>query len=145
MDRVSSFPKGGLKIIDDLEFDIKFEQSLFRSKSESDLTEILFDEKKFQTFIHVVPIQVVVIPSQIIQSGQTPPRVMATRFSPFAASLHDLPQNYAQRIKYFDAEGDVTAQQLVDRFIDFIDIEEVDDEDVNMRLFAQSFSGVVRK
>ena len=61
-----SFPKGGVKIIDDLEFDIKFEQSLFRSKSKSDLTEIVFDKKKFQTFIPIVPIHLVVIPNQII-------------------------------------------------------------------------------
>ena len=96
-----SLPKGGVKNIDSLEFDIKFEQSLFRSKSKSDLTEILFDEKKFQTFIHVVPIQVVVIPSQIIQSGQTPPRVMVEIFAPLVlpATLHDLPPNYPQRMK----------------------------------------------
>jgi hypothetical protein len=76
-------------------------KSLFRSKSESDLTEIVFDEKKFQTFIPTVPIPTVVIPNQIIQLGQTPPRVMVARFSPLVlpGTLHDLPQNYAQRIK----------------------------------------------
>jgi len=33
----------------------------------------------------------------------------------------------------------------VERFNDFIDLEEVDHEDVKMRLFAQSFSGEVKK
>ena len=72
---------------------------------------------------------------------------MATRFTPLVlpTALHELPQNYAQRIIQFDAEGDVTTQQHLDRFIDFIDLEEVDDEYVKMRLFAQSFSGAVRK
>ena len=72
---------------------------------------------------------------------------MAAIFSPLVlpATLHDLPWNYAQRIIQFDAEGDVTTKQHLDRFIDFIYFEEVDDEDVKVRLFAQSFSGAVRK
>ena len=37
---------------------------------------------------------------------------MVARFAPLALStqLHDQPQNYAQRIKIFGNEGDVTAQ-----------------------------------
>ena len=73
---------------------------------------------------------------------------MATKFKPLTlnAQLHDLPQNYAQRIRCFGAvEGDVTIQQHLDRFNDFIDLEEVDYEDVKMRLFAQSLSGEVNK
>jgi hypothetical protein len=42
-----SFPKDRVKSIDDLDFDIKFEQTLFRSRSESNLNEVLFDEKNF--------------------------------------------------------------------------------------------------
>ena len=68
---------------------------------------------------------------------------MAARFAPLAlpAQLHDLPQNYAQRIKYFGNEVDVAAQQHVDRFIDFIDLEEVDHEDAMMRLFPKASQG----
>ena len=33
----------------------------------------------------------------------------------------------------------------VGKFDDFIDMEEVDDEDVKMRMFAQSFSGESKK
>jgi len=89
------------------------------------LTEIIFDKKKFQNFIPIVPIPAIVIPNQIIQLGQTPPRVMVAIFSPLVLpiSLHDLPQIYAQRIKQFDAEGNVTAQHHLDRFIDFIYLE----------------------
>ena len=72
-----------------------------------------------------------------------PPRPMAARFAPLhlPAVLHDLPQNYSQRISLFDGEGDITAKQHVAKFEDFIDLEEVDYPDVILRLFAQSLSG----
>ena len=61
---------------------------------------------------------------------------MANKFSPLVLpiNLHDLPQGYAQRLKQFGAEGNITAQQHLDIFLDFIDLEEVDHEDVIMRL-----------
>jgi hypothetical protein len=135
-----SLPKDGVKSIDDLDFDLKFEQTLFRSRSESNLNKIIFDEKKFQSLIPTVPIQTV-------QIAQNPPRAMATRFSPLVlpAQLHDLPQNYNQRIKSFDVEENVSSQRHLDWFNDFVDLEEVDHEDVKLRLFAQSLSGEVRK
>ena len=72
---------------------------------------------------------------------------MATRFTPLflPTQLHDLPQGYSQRIRTYGAEGDITAQQHLDRFNDFIDLEEVDHEDSKMRLFAQNFYGEVKK
>ena len=42
-------------------------------------------------------------------------------------------------------EEDITTQQHLDRFNDFIDLKEVDHEDAKMRLFAQSFYGEVKK
>ena len=54
----------------------------------------------------------------------------------FIAALHDLPLNYAQIITLYDGEGNCKVRQHVDRFDDFIDLEEVDYEDVKMRLFA---------
>ena len=75
-----------------------------------------------------------------------PPTRMAVRFSPLTLPvvLHDLPQNYAQRISLYDRDGN-TARQHVDTFDDFIDLEEVDDDDVKMRLFVQRFSGEANK
>lgn len=72
---------------------------------------------------------------------------MASRFVPLVlpAQLHDLPQAYSQRIKTFGAKGDITSQQHLDRFNEFCDVEEVDYEDAKMSLFAQSFSGYVKK
>jgi hypothetical protein len=69
-------PKDGVKSIDDLDFDLKFEQTLFRSRSKSNLNEIIFDEKKFQTLISTTPIQIVAISTQTIQPIQTPLRAM---------------------------------------------------------------------
>ena len=71
---------------------------------------------------------------------------MVVRFTPLAlhAQLNDLPRNYAKRIVLFYGEGNFTTQQHLDKFGDFIDLEEVDDEDVNMILFAQSLSGEVK-
>lgn len=72
---------------------------------------------------------------------------MAARFAPLVlpAQLHDLPQEYSQRIKTYGPKGDITAQQHLDRFSDFYDLEEVDYEDAKLRLFAQSFLGEVKK
>jgi hypothetical protein len=72
---------------------------------------------------------------------------MAARFASLVllAQLHDLPQAYSTKIKTYGVEGDITAQQHLDRFNDFCDLEEVDDEDAKLRLFAQSFSGEAKK
>ena len=64
-------------------------------------------------------------------------------FSPLGlfGVLHDLPQNYPLRISIFDREGNFTARKHVDRFEDFIDLEEVDYDDAKMSFFSQSFYG----
>jgi hypothetical protein len=63
---------------------------------------------------------------------------MAARFAPLALldQLHDLPQNYIQRIKLYDVEGNALAKKHLDWFNDFVDLEEVDYEDAKTRLFA---------
>ena len=45
----------------------------------------------------------------------------------------------------YDGEGNVTAKYHVGKFDDFIDLEEFDNEDVKMSLFAQSLSGKAEK
>ena len=79
----------------------------------------------------------------------SPPFIMAipTRYAPLAllAVLHDLPSKYAARIPTWGGDEDITSEEHVDRFNDFVDREEVDDEDVKVRLFAQTFIGEVRK
>jgi hypothetical protein len=133
--------------IEDLEFDLKFEHSLFRTRSESRLDETLFDEKRFQDLILAASVKPVVTPVRNRQPLRPLTTTMAAIFSPLIlpALLHDLPQEYNLRIKLYDVEGNISAQKHLDWFNDFIDLEEVDFADVKMRLFTQSLAGDVRK
>ena len=72
---------------------------------------------------------------------------MAARFAPLALPvvLHDLPHNYSQRITLFDREGNFIEKQHVDRFNDFIDLEEVYYDNSKMSLFTQSLYGEKNK
>jgi hypothetical protein len=72
---------------------------------------------------------------------------MAAIFPPLILpyQLHDLPQDYNLRIKLYDVEGNISTQNHLDWFNDFIDLEEVEFEDVKMRLFTQIIAGEVRK
>lgn len=69
------------------------------------------------------------------------------RYSPlaFPAILHDLPSKYVARIPTWGGDEDITREENVDKFNDFVDKEEFDDEDVKLRLFSQTFIGEVRK
>jgi len=88
----------------------------------------VFNEKKFQSLISIaIPgeiVQLVVIPSHIVQPVQNPPRAMEARFSPLVlpAQLHDLPQTYNRRIKSYDVEENVSSQKHLDWFNDFSDL-----------------------
>jgi hypothetical protein len=72
---------------------------------------------------------------------------MEAKFSPliFPIQLHDLPQYYNLRIKLYDVEGNISAQKHLDWFNDFIELEELDFEDVKMRMFTQILAREVRK
>jgi hypothetical protein len=47
LDKYLSLPKYGVTSIDDIEFDVKFEQTLLRKKSKYCLNETLFDKRRF--------------------------------------------------------------------------------------------------
>ena len=72
---------------------------------------------------------------------------MATKYAPLVlpTQLHDLLQNYVQIIKHYYVDENLTAQQNLDWFNDFIDLEEVDDVDVKVRLFAKKNCGEFKK
>lgn len=63
---------------------------------------------------------------------------MAARYTPLdlPTPLYDLPLNYKQCLLQFYGIGPLTTQQNVGKLNDFIDLEEVDHEDVKLRLFA---------
>jgi hypothetical protein len=56
-----------------------------------------------------------------------------------------MPQDYQTRLPQFDGTGPLSAQQHVDKMNDYFDLQEVDEADVQMRLFAQSLTGDVKK
>jgi hypothetical protein len=72
---------------------------------------------------------------------------MEARYAPLilVAPLHNMPQDYQTRIPQFDGTVNITTQQHVDKMNDFFDLQEVDEEDVKMRLFSQNLNGEVRK
>ena len=51
LERIVSLETDSVKTIDDLKFDLKFELSLFDSKSDSNLSEVLIDIPGLNTFI----------------------------------------------------------------------------------------------
>ena len=59
--------------------------------------------------------------------------------------LTNLPQNYGKRLALFYGTIEVTARQKIDKITYFRYLEEVDNDDVKMRIIAQSFLGEVKK
>jgi hypothetical protein len=165
LQRSPSLPEE-LVSLQDLDFDILFEQSLFRTKSDSFVAETVLDPTVLQPrtpevlsptakpqTTHSVPAS----PSSSSSSVTTPPiiqvvvppppPIMAARYAPLvlAAPLHAMPQDYQTRLPQFDGTGPLSAQQHVDKMNDYFDLQEVDEADVQMRLFAQSLMGDVKK
>jgi len=62
-----------------------------------------------------------------------------------AGQLTVLPKNYGQRLPLFYGNLEIIAHHHIDKLVDFIDLEGVDDEEVKIRIIAQSFSEEVKK
>jgi hypothetical protein len=56
-----------------------------------------------------------------------------------------MPQDDQTRIPQFDGIGSLNAQQHVEKMNDFFDLQKLYEADVQMRLFAQSLAGDVKK
>jgi hypothetical protein len=71
---------------------------------------------------------------------------MAARYAPLVldAPLHAMSQDYQMRLPQFDAIGPLDCQQHIDKMNDYFDLHEVDEADVQMRLFAQSLTGDIK-
>jgi len=72
---------------------------------------------------------------------------MADRYAPLVlpTQLHGMPQDYKRKIFFFDATGHYTAQQHVNKMIDYFELHEIDEFDVQMRLFSQTLVGDANK
>ena len=120
----------------DLEWEVNAGKSLLKTKSESDLKNTEFNSRRLESYLldslwrdlqHTTNAETFDVHNTKKSSVPlNPPRPMAARFAPLCLPtfLHDLPQNYSQRISLFDGEGDITAKQHVAKFEDFIDLEE---------------------
>jgi hypothetical protein len=62
-----------------------------------------------------------------------------------AAPLHAMPQDYQTRLPQYGSTSSINVQQHVDKMNDYFYLQEVDEADVQMRLFAQSLTGDVKK
>jgi hypothetical protein len=112
-------PNVEVRSLEDVPFVLKFEKCFVRTKSKSDLSKNVFDINKIESLFPIAPslnppnIGVnspkASVSRQVSTPSQSPIRVMATRFSPLfnPTRLHDLPQNYYERIKTYSAEGDI--------------------------------------
>jgi hypothetical protein len=148
------------------DFDTFSQQILVRTWSNIFVTEIIVDPTVLQprtpevmsptTKLKITPSGLSspssslssVTTSPIIQSViPPPPHIMASQYAPLVldAPLHDIPQDYQTRLPQFDATGHLSAQQHVDKMNDYYDLHEVDEADVQMRLFAQSLTGDIKK
>jgi hypothetical protein len=59
--------------------------------------------------------------------------------------LHDLPVNYINNLPRFDGENEkITAEKHIQNLEDFLDLYEVEDDDVYIRMFALSLGGKVK-
>jgi hypothetical protein len=59
--------------------------------------------------------------------------------------LHDLPVNYINNLPRFDGENEkITAEKHIQNLEDFLDLYEVEDDDVCIRMFALSLGGKVK-
>jgi hypothetical protein len=163
--RSPSFP-GRLSVFQNPDLELIAPRKLRRTRSETFASKLFFDSSVFQprTPEAVSPMSKLGInsstphsPSSPSSSVTTPPAIqailpppppiMVARYAPLvlAAPLHVMPQDYQTRLPQFYATGPLNAQQHVDKMNDYLDLQEVDEVDVQMRLFAQSLTGEVKK
>ena len=67
---------------------------------------------------------------------------MENRFVPLQllVFIHDLPLGYSQRLKQFNGERGYSTEENLGWFLEWIDLEEVDHDDVKVRLFDKSLA-----
>ena len=56
-----------------------------------------------------------------------------------------MPQDYESKILLFDNTSPMTSKQHIDKMNDCFYLQEIDDDSVKLRMFAQSLWGEVRK
>ena len=90
--------------------------------------------------IHVTP-----VPTPLV--NLVIPQRMANIFDPIRIPivLHDLPLGYFTRIRKFYGERGYSTEKHLGWFLDWVELEEVDHDDVKVELFSQALVGEVKK
>lgn len=72
---------------------------------------------------------------------------MENRYAPLIqpTQLNAMHEDYQRKIFLFDATGQYTTQQHVNKMTDFFELHEIDESNVQMRLFAQTLTRDVKK
>jgi hypothetical protein len=80
-------------------------------------------------------------------SSSPVPAKVPVRYQPLdlLPILHDLPVNYINNLPRFDGENaNITAEKHIQSLEDFLDLFEVEEDDVCIRMFALSLGGKVK-
>ena len=103
--------------------------------------------KIYNTYVKIVDSQVK-IPSCYQPLALPPiPEKIPNRYKPLDLPyiLHDLPVNYNNNLHRFDGENaNITVEKHIHRFEDFLDLYEVEDDDVYIKMFSLSLQGKVK-
>lgn len=85
-------------------------------------------------------------PSLLIHVHTPVPRKVPDRYKPLILPpvLNPLPANHLEHLPRFYGENGITALKHIQVFEDYLNIFEVEDEDVNLRLFSLSLQSEVR-
>lgn len=89
--------------------------------------------------VHIEPIQPVHVHTPV-------PRKVPDRYKPLVLPpvLNPLAKNHPDYLPRFDGENGITAQKHIEAFKDYLNIFEVEEEDVSIRLFSLSLQREVR-
>ena len=74
------------------------------------------------------------------------PNKVPDRYKPLILPpiLHDFPKKYYKYLPRFDGENGITAQKHIQGFENYLDLFEIDEDDVKIRLFALSLQNRIK-
>jgi hypothetical protein len=105
------------------------------------------DVKISNTYVKITDSQVKIPSCSKLLALPPIPLEVPNRYKPlfFPSVLHDLPANYTNNLPRFDGENaNITAEKHIQRFEYFLDLYEVEYDDVYIRMFSLSLQGEVK-
>jgi hypothetical protein len=105
------------------------------------------DVKISDTYVKIPDSQVKILACYKLLALPPIPEKIPNRYKPLDLPpiLHDLPTNYTNNLPMFDGENaNITAEKHIQRFEDFLELYEVEDDDVYIRMFSLLLQGKVK-